>query len=102
MLARAVVPVRGQPVDVDRAPHREVLDLRVVAVPRLDLEPVDQAPPEVADHAGVGRRAQVGVALEALEQHVEALAEVARTEVVEPGRLHRLPRRRSAPSATSG
>ena len=58
----------------------------MVAVPRLDLEAVDEALPEDTDHIAVGRRAQVGVALEALEQHVEALAEVAGSEVVEARR----------------
>ena len=81
MLASAVVPVRGSPLMSTGPRTGELRDLGMVAVPRLDLEAVDQASPEVADHVGVGRGAEVGVALEALEQHVEALAEVARPEV---------------------
>ena len=86
-----------QAVDVDRArAPASVLDLGMVAVPGLDLEPVDEAPAagrRVTRGVAVG--AEVGVALEAVEQHVEALAEVAGPEVVEPGR--RAARRRAAP-----
>src|SRR5262249_33459255 len=78
-------PGTGQPVDVDRTAHAEVLDLGMVRVPRLDLEPVDEPAPESTDDRGVGRRAQVTVVLEAVEQHVEALAEVTGPEVGEPG-----------------
>ena len=67
----------GQPVDVYRTQHRTLLDLRMLAVPRLDLEPVGQPPPEVGDDAGVRRRAQVTVPFQAAQQHVEAVAEVA-------------------------
>jgi hypothetical protein len=79
-----------QTIDVDRPLQRQLRDLGMLAIPRLDLEAVDEAPPEVADDVGVGRRAQIGVAREALEQHVETLAEVSRTEIRETGRLHRL------------
>ena len=76
---------------------RELLDLGMVAVPRLDLESVHQAPTEVVEHRGVAGLAELGVALEALEQHVEAVAEVAGPEVVEAGRSPS--RRRAAPRA---
>ena len=89
MLASAVVPVRGNPLMSTGPRTGSSVDLGMVAVPRLDLESVDEPLPEEPDHGGVGRRAQIGVALEALEQHVEALAEVAGTEVVEARRLLR-------------
>ena len=41
----------GQADDVDRAADRDVVDLGVLGVPRLDLEPVDEAAPQVADTA---------------------------------------------------
>ena len=59
----------------------DVLDLGVLGVPRLDLQPVDEPAPQVADHGDVGVRVQVAVAFEALEQHLQALAEIAGTEV---------------------
>jgi hypothetical protein len=58
--------------------------------PRLDLEPVHQPAPQIAENRGVGRRRQTGVAAQALEQRVETLAEVPRAEVREPGPLDRL------------
>ena len=71
-------------------------------VPGLDLEPVDESAPEVADHRGIGRRAQIGIAFEALEQHVEAVAEIAGAEIGEAGRLHRLCDERVAIGVPSG
>ena len=56
MLASAVVPVRGRPLMSTGPQHRELLDLGMVGVPGLDLEPVHESSPEVVDHAGVGRR----------------------------------------------
>ena len=75
----------GQAVDVDRPAHRELVDLGMFHVPRLDLEAVHEPAAEVADDRGVGRRAQVAVVLQAVEQHVEAVAEVARAEVARAG-----------------
>ena len=77
-----------QPVDVDRTQHRNLLDLGILAVPRLDLETVDQPSPKVGDHAGVRRGTQVAVAFQAVEKHVEAVAEVAGAEIREPAFLH--------------
>ncbi len=85
-----------QSVDVDRSLHRQLRDLRMFAVPRLDLEAVDETPPEVADHADGGLRAEIGIPRDAVEQHVESLPEVARAELVEPGALGRFGHQRVA------
>ena len=74
-----------QAVDVNRAAHRHLADLRMVGVPRLDFETVDEPPTEVTDHRAVGIGMQVTVALEAVEQHPEPFAKVARTEVGSAG-----------------
>ncbi len=83
MLASAVVPVRGSPLMSTGPRHGQLGDLRMVAVPRLDLQPVHQPPAEVTDHRGVRDRAQPGVARQALEQHLEAITEVPRPEVAQ-------------------
>src|ERR1700722_4565952 len=71
--------------------HREVLDSRMSGVPGLDLEAVDEAPAEgAADHPTGGGRVQVSVAPETVEQHVQAVTEVARAEVGEARLLHGL------------
>src|SRR5262249_26785181 len=70
-----------QSIDVDGSAHRELRNLGMYAVPGLELEPVDEPPPEGADHRVVARVAQVGVALDAVEQHGEPLTEIAGAEV---------------------
>ena len=60
---------------------RDVVHLRVLDVPRLDLQPVDEAAPQVADHRDVGIRVQIAVAFKALQQDRQALSEVTGTEV---------------------
>jgi hypothetical protein len=54
----------------------------VLSVPRLDLEPVHKASAEIAYHGVIRGAVEISVVLEAVEQNVESLAEVARTEVV--------------------
>ena len=81
MSASAVVPVRGSPLMSIGTFDRDVVDVRVLDVPRLDLQPVDEAAAQVADDGHVGIRVQIAVTFEALEQHRQALAEVTGTEV---------------------
>jgi hypothetical protein len=85
MSAKGGGPGTGEAVDVDRAPDGDVLHLRMLRVPRLDREPVDEPAPEVADDGCVGIGVQVAVPLEAVEQNLETLAEVPWAEVRRPG-----------------
>ena len=59
----------------------DVFHVRVLDVPRLDLQPVDEAAPQVSDDRHVGIRVQIAVAFKALQQDCQALAEVTGTEV---------------------
>ena len=90
MLASAVVPVRGRPL-MSTGPRTGRSSISGWSAYHASTSSrFTEATAQVADDVGVGRRGQVGVALEAVEQHVEPVAEVAGTEVVEPGRSRRL------------
>ena len=81
MSASAVVPVRGSPLMSIGPLMAHVLDFGVCGVPRLDLQTVDEPAPQIADHGRVGVRVKVAVAFETLEKHLQAVPEVAGTEV---------------------
>ena len=99
MLASAVVPVRGRPL-MSTGPRTGSSSISgcVAYQASTSRRFTRRRRRSSTTPASVGR-AQVGVAFEALEQHVEPVAEVAGAEVVETGRLAR---RRPAASSAIG
>ena len=82
MSASAVVPVRGSPLMSIGPLMATSSTSGCAAYHASTCEAVDQPASQVADHRRVGVGVEVAVAFEAVEKYLQALAEVAGTEVV--------------------
>ena len=84
-----VVEVRGpgarEPADDDRPGDLDVEDLGMARHEVLDAQPVLQQREQEPVRVHAAERVEAGFGIEAVDEDVEAFAEVAGTEVVEPG-----------------